>query len=180
MQSAIRITPIACAHTGICDQPKRTASSAISTSQLVQSTNTVAMKTLSQVFCAAWKPVERRSASSAGSRRASHKPIATPKPPISARNTQAAGQRTVPAETNRTAAIATIHTTVRVISFATMCAFAKGCGVASPLGLALRPQPSRLPLLAPLLPAFVAFASGGLEKDLEIFRPIVVGDLVAL
>lgn len=112
MQSAIRIAPSPCAHTGIRDQPKRPASSAISTSQLVHSTNTVAMNTLSQVFCAAWKPAVRRSASSAGSRRASHKPIASPRPAISARNTQAAGQRTVPAATNKTAAIAAIHTAV--------------------------------------------------------------------
>jgi hypothetical protein len=43
---------------------------------------------------------------------ASHKPIASPRPAISARNTQAAGQRTVPAATNRTPAIAAIHTAV--------------------------------------------------------------------
>ena len=120
MQSAISTAPSACAHTGICDQPKRTASSAISTSQPVHSTNTVTMNTLSQVFCAAWKPAESRSASSAGSRRASHKPTATPRPPISARNTQAAGQRAVPADTNRIAAIAAIQTTVRLIIFETM------------------------------------------------------------
>ena len=136
MQTAIRIAPIACAQIGIRDQPKRTASSAINTSQLVQSTNTVPMKTLSQVFCAAWKPVERRSASRAGSRRASHKPIATPNPPISARNTQEAGQFTVPADTNRTAAIAAIQTRVWVISLETMQALRERWG--RPTGLSGR------------------------------------------
>src|SRR3954466_7711875 len=184
MQSAIRIAPIPCAQTGIRDQPKRPASSAISTSQLVHSTNTVTMNTLSQVFCAAWKPAVRRSASSAGSLRASHKPIASPRPAISARNTQAAGQGTVPAATNKTAAIAAIHTAVWVISFETMSASAAS-GAAWPQrrrslpGLALGAQPPLPPLPALLLRAFDAFASDGLEEDLEIFRSVVVGDLVA-
>src|SRR3954454_21682906 len=46
-------------------------------------------------------------------------------------------------------------------------------------GLALRAHPPLPPQPAPLLRAFDAFASDGLEKDLEIFRSVVVGDLVA-
>src|SRR6478752_8035056 len=46
-------------------------------------------------------------------------------------------------------------------------------------GLALGAQPPLLPLPAPLLRAFDAFASDGLEEDLVIFRSVVVGDLVA-
>src|SRR3954447_24551587 len=46
-------------------------------------------------------------------------------------------------------------------------------------GLALAAQPPLPPLPAPLLRAFDAFAFEGLEEDLEIFRSVVVGDLVA-
>src|SRR5215208_4275751 len=95
---------MSCSHSGTSDHPNLTASKGITISQVRKSSSTATTNTLSQRGCPLCIGEDIRSCRSSGSLRASQSTIATAKLKKIAMNAHPAGQSSVPAETNSSAA----------------------------------------------------------------------------
>src|SRR5258708_11177172 len=104
--------------------------------------------------------------------------MARPKLPSSARNTQPAGHRTVPAAPSSSTASSAIQIVFRTMRWVTNARLITTGQVDRTNG-SVRQIVRSSPRLASLLHAFRALASGGRDEEREIFLAVVVGDLVA-